>query len=491
MKQAHLKKILLIAGGVFVGLGALWAAKTSLKPVLRSTCELVIKLTDKEKKSLPRRLAPVEAVKTELGGMTKRIRTVGKLKANNSIIVKSEINGRIANISFQEGSEVNEGDLLIQFEDSDMVAELKQAEAQYVTAKAAYERSEKLSNRKIESDKKFEEARGNMLMAEAKVESARSKLEKTSIKAPFQGAVGIVEVSPGAYVQAGQELVALVDNSPIKVDFKVPEKFYHQVGEGQVIIVEVDGYKGEEFTGTIEAVDSRIDPASHSIRIKGSIENEDARLKEGMFASISVNIGKNENALIVPETAVEREGEIEFVWAIEKGKAERRRVITGTKENGQVEITGGQIGPGDIVVTVGQIRLSDGAPVKIINLPELNIPDVQKEVEKELEEKKKAEEEEKAAEEALKKATESDNKGGIGDKKDNKDETVNAAVTNDPKGETHSADNSQNVDSSSLPQSKEEQTPSSLKSGKEESPLNNESNQENTPPSSPSTVSAS
>lgn len=423
MKQSTLKKITLICGGLFCGIGILWIAKTSLKPVVRNTCGWIIKYTEDEKKFLKRTLSPVEAIKAIPGGISKRIKTVGKLKANNSVVIKSEVSGRIEEILFQEGSEVNKGDILVKFKNSGVAAELKQAQAKYITAKAAYERSLKLSDKKIESSQKFEEAKGNMLMAEAKVDSAKADLEKTIIKAPFQGSVGIINFGVGAYVEAGKEIVALVDNTPIKIDFKVPEKFIHEIGEGQTINLKIDGFNDDKFVGIVESIDSRIDPASHSIRIKGRVDNEAGHLKEGMFANISVSIGQNENALIVPESSVDREGDIDFVWVVERGKAERRRVLVGTREDGKVEISAG-LRDGEIVVTSGQIRLTAGSPVKITNVPSLNSDEVKEIVEKEAEEKKKIEEEKKKEEEsAAKIKKESEKKNAENNSSDNKNES--------------------------------------------------------------------
>jgi membrane fusion protein (multidrug efflux system) len=199
------------------------------------------------------------------------------------------------------------------------------------------------------------------------LDAAKARFEKTAILAPFTGNIGLINVSVGAYVQAGQELVTIVDSTPMKVEFKIPEKHVHDVGVGQTIEVRIDAFKDRVFTGVVEAVDSKVESESHSISIRGSIPNDSGILKAGLFANISLIIGEQGETIMIDESAVDREGEIEFVWVVEKGKAGRRRIMTGTRENGKIEVIGG-LQPGQIVVTVGQIKLGDGVRVKITNM---------------------------------------------------------------------------------------------------------------------------
>jgi membrane fusion protein (multidrug efflux system) len=122
----------------------------------------------------------------------------------------------------------------------------------------------------------------------------------------------------------------------------------------------------------IEAVDAKVEQESHSVQVKGVIPNPDNLLRDGLFANVSLIVGEKGNTMTVDESSIERIGEIEFVWVVERGRAEKRRVLTGSRENGHVAIVAG-LQPGQIVVTSGQIKLSDGAKVKISNMPDPSV----------------------------------------------------------------------------------------------------------------------
>ena len=364
--QQNRNSTLMLVLGVIIGLLIIWLVFKAMQPVVRTLCTYVL---DNQEVGASRqgRIVTVEGEVVKTGTMTKRISTVGKISANAAVTLKAEMHGKIKEILFTEGASVKKDQPIIQFEDSDAKADLKQSEAEVALRKADFERIEKLHQQKIGSTKDFDKARAELTMAEGRLDAAKSKLDKTLIKAPFEGTIGLIELSVGAYVQAGQDLVTIVDATPIKVDFKVPEKNIHDIGVGQIVEVRIDAFKDQVFRGAVEAVDAKVEPESHSISLRGSIPNEDLLLRPGLFANISLIIGEQGDIIQIDEAAVDREGEIEFVWVVEKGKAVRRRVLTGIRENGKMEIIAG-VRPGQIIVTAGQLKLSDGVRVKLSNL---------------------------------------------------------------------------------------------------------------------------
>lgn len=238
-------KLPFIAGGIVAGALGLWVvgkiASPWMKPIFKSACVRLLDL-DTSRGSLDDRVTNIEAYRVQLGTVSRRIATVGKMRANESVMIRSEIAGKIKTIAFKEGETVNKGDLLIQFEDDDLQAELKLAEAELELRKADFERSSSLRQKNIESTKKFDEAKAQLGIAQARVDQAKAKLEKAVIYAPFSGTIGLMEISAGAFVQGAQDLVMLVDNDPIKVDFKVPEKNLHDIGVGQIAEIRLDGF---------------------------------------------------------------------------------------------------------------------------------------------------------------------------------------------------------------------------------------------------------
>ena len=340
------------------------------KPVTRSICVAAMstdRVIDREQ-----RVRVIEAQTVTLGTVSKRINTVGHMRANAMVVIKSELSGRIAELLFTEGGAVKKGDLIIRFEDAEYRAAVQIAEGEHENAKANLERISKLHEQKVESNKKLDEANASMKMTEGKLLQAKANLEKANIKAPFDGTIGIMNISAGAFVQGATDLVTVVDNKSVKVTFKVPEKNVHDIGVGQVVEVKVSAFKDQVFTGMIEAVDAKVEQESHSVQVKGVIPNPDNLLREGLFANVSLIVGEKGNTMTVDESSIERMGEIEYVWVVERGRAEKRRVLTGARENGQVEIVAG-LQPGQIVVTSGQIKLSDGAKVKISNMPDPSV----------------------------------------------------------------------------------------------------------------------
>lgn len=368
--MARERDILIVCGGILVGVLVAYGAYKISKPWVRKACVYIVSEADQQVENRRNRVVTIEAVRTKLGNVSRRVVTVGKLEANKSVMVRSEMAGKIKDIGFVEGQDVHQGDLLFQFEDSDLLADYNQAKAELAQYEASYGRIAELRSRNIESVKSFDEVLARRDIAKAKVEAAEARLNKAKIVASFDGTMGLTDFSEGAYVQAAQDLSMLVDNSRLLVNFKVPETYLNDIGVGQVAEIRLDGFPDQVFRAMVEAIDSRIDPLSHSIAVQASIPNKNNKLKSGLFASVSLIIGEKSNSILIPEAAVQREGEIEFVWIVQDGKADRRRVVTSTRENAQIEIVAG-LRKDEIVITSGQLKVTPGTKVKITNMPEL------------------------------------------------------------------------------------------------------------------------
>lgn len=363
------KKLLLTLSGLVLGVAGIVGIYKFSTPLIHKACKAIL---DKGQVSPMEARGPVhiEGQRVKVGPMSRRIVTVGKLGANKSVMIRAEMPGIIADMPFREGDDVREGDLLFQFKDADIQAELAQAQSELDLYTASFERIDQLRNQRIESLKNLDEVRARRDMAKAKVEAAQAKLAKSRIEAPFDGTIGLSQFNQGAFVQAAQELVMLVDNSVLLVDFKAPESYLNDISVGQTAEVKLDGFN-KVFRANVEAIDSRIDPQSHSIAIRASLPNDERNLRSGLFATVSLIIGEKSNALMVPEAAVQREGDIEYVWFVQDGKADRKRIVTGTRENAFMEVVAGGLRPDEIVVTSGHLKLVPGGRVRISNMPEL------------------------------------------------------------------------------------------------------------------------
>jgi membrane fusion protein (multidrug efflux system) len=360
------ERIALMLGGTFIGALAIVFSFKLANPIVKKVCQSILEAPDKGERDM--RVASVEAIVLKPGTISRRITTIGQLRANESVTIHTEMQGRIKEIAFKEGSMVKKGDVLIRFEDEELQAELAKAEADVEYRQVKFDRMTNPQFKGFTRGHDFDQERGNLNVAKAAVELAKAKLAKATITAPFDGKIGLINVSAGAFVDTQKELVTIVDFDPMKIDFKIPEKFIHDIGVGQTAVVKLDSFPEHPFQATVEAIDSRVDPQTHSIAVRASIPNEDGKLQTGLFGSVGVIIGVKNDALLVPESALGREGDIEYVWVVVNGKSARKRVLTGTKENGQVEITAG-LRVDEIVVTSGQLKLGEGTAVKISNMP--------------------------------------------------------------------------------------------------------------------------
>jgi len=370
------ERVALFVGGTLIGALVIGFGFKTAAPIVKKACHSILENSGRSVREA--RVVSVEAAILKPGSISRRITTVGKLRANESVTLRSEMLGRIKEIPFKEGSLVKKGDALILFEDDELQAELEKAEADVEYRQVRFARFETLQAKGLGRGTEYDQERGLLNIAKAQVDVARAKLAKATIHAPFDGKIGLIRegVNVGATVDGQKELVTLVDSDPMKIDFKVPEKFIHDIGAGQMAEVNLGSIPGQTFQATVEAVDSRVDPQTHSIAVLAIVPNEDGKLQAGLFASIGVIIGVKNDALLLPESALGREGEIEYVWVVINGKSGRKRVLTGIKENGQVEITAG-LRPGEIIVTSGQLKLGEGTAVKISNMGQ----DVEVEVE--------------------------------------------------------------------------------------------------------------
>ena len=341
----------------------------TLKPAVKGACRVILRSDDNMMSGLGGRIIGIEAKKVVTGTTLREVKSIGTLKANAEVVIKSEINGKIEEILFTEGSEVTKGQELIKFEDDLYKSEKERYEAEYTLRKGEFERNKKLYEQKVGSQKTYDESLAQMNAAKAQLDSATFQLSRTVIKAPFDGTIGILKgaVSHGNIVQQQTDLVNIVDNSQVRVEFMVPAKYIEDISTGQNVDITVDAFKDRVFSGTVDAIDSEVDQRSHSILVRAVIPNKNGSLKHGMFANVKLITGEKSDVVLVDEEALDREGAIEFVWIVDdKGRAYRKRVLTGAKDASGVEILAG-LKAGEIVVSTGQLKLTDGSKVKILN----------------------------------------------------------------------------------------------------------------------------
>lgn len=306
---------------------------------------------------------PVETYTVEPGTIERRLTAVGSLRAGEAVVIRPEVGGRVAEIGFTEGETVEQGRLLIALDRSVNEAEVASGEAMLELRRSTFDRQSELMKRGSGTKAAFDQAQAEMRDAEAALELARARMGKLTIYAPFAGVVGLRNVSIGEYVAAGDPIVNLAQIDPLKVDFRVAENFLAAVRPGQPIDITVDAFAKERFRGEVYAIDPVVDASGRSIQLRATLPNPDGRLRPGLFARVELVLNERTDALLVPEAALVPQGTAQFVFKVADGKAAMVQVETGIRREGMVEIVEG-LAAGDVVVTAGQIKLRDGAPVQ-------------------------------------------------------------------------------------------------------------------------------
>ena len=222
-----------------------------------------------------------------------------------------------------------------------------------------------MSRRGATSAQALDEARASLRTAEAEVDLAKVRLDDTSITAPFDGVVGLKEISVGRYVEPGDELVALERIDPLYLDFRLSERWLTKLVPGDTVAVTVDALPGQTFEGTIAALDPKVDINGRAVQLRATVPNPDRSLRPGLFARIDLELDERLGAVLVPEAAVVLQERGPIVYRIEEGKALLTPVSTGVRRDGRVEITRG-LAAGATVVVNGHVRLRDQAQVEIV-----------------------------------------------------------------------------------------------------------------------------
>ena len=308
---------------------------------------------------------PVKAVPAKLARAVLETGAIGNLRADEAIVIRPEIAGRIARIAFDEGQTVKKGALLARMDASETRALVESSKVQAKLDKQRLDRAADLRKKGFISQQALDEAQSNYARALAKQREDEAKLAKSEIRAPFAGVAGLRQVSEGAYVAAGTDIARLEKIDQLKLDFRVPETFLAQLQAGLAVSVAVDAFPQASFPGKIYAIEPAVDEQTRTVLARARVTNPQLKLRPGMFARVQLTLGVRENAVWVPEEAIVPRGQDSTVFRIVEGKAELVVVQTGTRKVGEVEIMKG-LGAGDLVVTEGTQRLAPGMQVSII-----------------------------------------------------------------------------------------------------------------------------
>jgi membrane fusion protein, multidrug efflux system len=308
-----------------------------------------------------------------------RIEALGTLRANEAAALTSTVTGTIAEIRFRDSERVRAGQVLVVMTNREQLAELEAAEAEIAEARSQYERVRELALTSSEAEMVLDQRRRELETAEARLKAVEARLSDRLIVAPFEGALGLRNVSVGALLTPGTIVTTLVDDSLMKLDFPVPESQLSSIAQDMAIDAGSRVYPDREFVGSVASIDNLVDPVTRAIQVRALIPNPDRLLRPGMLMTVTLDANPRE-AVMVPEEALLHAGRGHQVFVLDGGeppRALRRDVAIGVRLAGRVEIRDG-LAPGDLVVTHGTLLLGDGDRVRVIAVVDesTSIPDV-------------------------------------------------------------------------------------------------------------------
>jgi len=305
---------------------------------------------------LARVALPVNLEVVKFESFTETIPVTGSVEAFESVMLKSEISGKITGIFFNDGQHVEQGTLLLKVYDDDIRAQHAKALANLSLTKAVEERQRQLLETDAVSRQEYDVAYANFQAAQADVSILESQLSKTEIRAPFTGTLGFRQVSPGEYITPGIDIAILVNNNPARIQFTIPERHSQLIGVNTVISYRMEGQLGER-RATVYAVAPKIDPATRTLELKAFAPNQNGALIPGAFARIEVLLKPRQNVIMIPAEAILSESAGQKVYIYRGGSVQPVFVQTGTRTNNRVEITDG-IAYGDSVITTGIMQIT-------------------------------------------------------------------------------------------------------------------------------------
>jgi membrane fusion protein (multidrug efflux system) len=331
------------------------------------------------------------------------LRTVGTLRAVRGADLALDVAGLVTKVNVQSGEEVKEGQVLLQLRDSEDVAQLNQLEAASALANVTFSRAQKEVAAQVISKADYDQAGADLKVKLAAVQQQQVNVTKKQLRAPFSGRAGIVTINPGVYLNSGTVVVTVQQIDPVFVDFHLPQKNLSELKAGQRVELTLDAFPGKAFEGTLSAISPKVDDDTRNVQVEARVPNPDRLLTPGMFAGVNIDVGAKQRYLTLPQTAIVYNpyGETVFV-VMKKSEADKKQaaqaaenakqqpaakdtskdkapplpadalvvqqafVTTGATRGDQVAIVKG-IDEGTEVVTSGQIKLKNGAPITIDN----------------------------------------------------------------------------------------------------------------------------
>lgn len=317
----------------------------------------------------------VDAVEIRPTSIQDKIFSTGSILANEEVELRSEVSGKITDIYLEEGKPVSKNQLLIKINDSELKAQLQRAQFRLDLAKERERRQQQLLLKGGISQEDYDATLNEVNVLKSEVQLIQAQIDKTEIRAPFDGRVGLKYVSDGSYISPTTRIASLQNINPVKLDFSVPERYVNRVRVGDKITFTVQG-TDKSFDGEIYAIEPKIDSQTRTLQLRARSNNDQGLLVPGAFADLELILETVEDALMVPSIALVPELQGQKVYLYKNGSVVEQRVKTGIRTADRVQIIEG-VQEGDTVLTTGLLQVRDGMQVELDELQEQTVAGVQ------------------------------------------------------------------------------------------------------------------
>ncbi|ALG68282.1 efflux RND transporter periplasmic adaptor subunit [Beggiatoa leptomitoformis] len=324
--------------------------------------------------NMPEPELPVEVLEVSSQTWQPAIQSIGYIEPYEGVNVTTSVAGMVKEIHFESGDKVKKGQLLVSLDSSVERANLNAAEARLSAAKNTWSRNQKVYERKLISSEAVEEVESAYKVAVAEVASLQATIERLEVKAPFSGQMGIRQVQLGQYLQPGNVIANLESNDEMRVRFIIPQKYLPEIRLNMLIELRTDVYPEQAFSGTLNAIEPSVDKESGIIQLQAKLPNPEQKLRSGMYATITIWQTTQANSIVVPQQAINFTLYGEMVYVVTKKqeadnktvlRVNQKEVTVGERRGDDAVILTG-LQTGDLLVTSGQVRLDNGAKVKIV-----------------------------------------------------------------------------------------------------------------------------
>ena len=315
-------------------------------------------------KTRPTEATMVDVMVATPHALNNQVEANGTVVANEYVELHPEINGRIVYLNVPEGGHVTKGTVIARINDADLQATLEKSKAQLDMYQKTEERERKLLEINGINQADYDLAVSNVNSTKADIDYTQAQLDKTIIRAPFDGVVGLRQVSPGAYVTPSNIIATVQQLDKTKVDFTLPEQYSSVIHKGSTVDIQLDAINNVRRKGLIIATEPQINLSSRNLKVRATIRDENGLAHPGAFVKVFINAGADRKAILVPTNCIIPEDRNNQVIVVRGGLAKVVEVGTGIRESGNVEITSG-LNPGDTVIITGVLFARPDAPVTI------------------------------------------------------------------------------------------------------------------------------